>query len=153
MRHQPHSLNKSERGAALLATTLAIIVILLTMGVSMVSTGMFEGFIAQTQGNAAEAFNGAQSGAQDAQLRIARDKNFTSAGYLIPSGCTLNGTVLCTRVIVEKDTASVCSQSISTGQDCVIATGTFSDTTRKLEVILSVDSTNGKISQVSWKEL
>ena len=142
-----------ERGAALLATTLAVIIILLAMGLSMTSSGLFEGFMSQAQSDSREAFAAAQSGTKDAQLRIARNKNFSSAGYYIPAGCTQNGSALCTKVIVEKDTASSCSQSISAAQDCVIAAGTLNNTTRTIEVILNVTATNGKITQVSWKEI
>lgn len=156
MRHPLQRLkinNTGERGAALLATTLAVIIILLAMGLSMTSSGLFESFMSQAQGDSREAFAAAQGGVKDAHLRIARNKNFSSVGYYIPTGCTMNSGTLCTKVIVEKDTASSCSQSISAGQDCVIAAGTFNNTTRTIEVILNVNATNGKITQVSWKEI
>ncbi len=145
-----------ERGAALLATTLAVIIILLAMGLSMTSSGLFESFMSQAQSDSREAFATAQSGIKDAYLRIARNKNFSSAGYFIPSdpsNCTLNSSLLCTKVIVEKGAASACSQAIGAGQDCIISAGTFRNTTRTIEVILNVDATNGKISEVSWKEI
>lgn len=142
-----------EKGAAMLATVLAVILILLAVGLSMISSGIFEGFMSQTQRDSREAFSAAQSGIQDAMLRVARNKNFSHAGYFIPAGCTLNGAAACVRVVVEKDAASACSQTISAGQDCLIATGTIENTTRKSEVILSVNATNGTINQVSWKEL
>ncbi|MBI5913000.1 hypothetical protein HY839_01000 [Candidatus Azambacteria bacterium] len=145
-----------ERGAALLATTLAVIIILLAMGLSMTSSGLFEGLMSQAQSDSREAFAAAQSGVKDAYLRIARNKGFSSAGYYIPSdpsNCTLNSSSLCTKVIVEKDTAASCSQSISAGQDCLIVAGTLKNTTRTIEVILNVNTTNGKISEVLWKEI
>ena len=147
---------REERGAALLATTLAVIVILLAMGLSMTSSGLFEGFMSQAQSDSREAFAAAQSGIKDAQLRIARNKSFSSVGYFIPSDpsdCTLNSSSLCTKVVVEKDAASTCSQTIGAGQDCLIAAGTLNNTTRTIEVVLNVNATNGKISQVSWKEI
>lgn len=157
MPRQPRRLKinntSGERGAALLATTLAVIIILLAMGLSMTSSGLFEGLMSKAQSDSREAFAAGQSGIKDAYLRIARNKGFSSAGYYIPTGCTQNGITLCTKVIVEKDTASVCSQSISAGQDCLIAAGTLNSTTRTIEVILNVDATNGKITQVSWKEI
>lgn len=160
MSNTPHRLRclkindvKGERGAALLGTTLAVLLILLAMGLSMTSSGLFESFMSQTQSSSRDAFAAAQSGVKDSYLRIARNKNFSSAGYYIPTGCTLNSSSICTRMVVEKDTASSCSQTISAGQDCLIATGTLSGTTRKIEVILNVNATNGKIGQVSWKEI
>ena len=145
-------INNHERGAALLSLTLAVALILTAVGLSLLSSGLSETLISHTQGESREAYAGAQSGAKDAMMRIARDKNFTSAGYVIPSGCALNGAALCTRVIVE-NTQSACSQALGANQDCVIVTGTLSSRTRKIEVILNVDATSGKITQVSWKEL
>ncbi len=142
-----------EKGAALLATTLAVILILLAVGLSMISSGIFEGFMSHAQGDSQSAFSAAHTGIKDAQLRVARNKTFTSAGYFIPAACALNGTAICAKIIVEKDAASACSQTISAGQDCIISTGTIGTKTRKIEVILSVEPTNGKINQVSWKEL
>jgi len=141
-----------EQGAALLATTLAVMLILIAVGASMVSSGLFEGFLSDTQADALEAYVAAESGVSDARLRNARDKTFTSAGYFIPLGCTLNGATACTKVVVETS-QSVCSQSIGANEACVISIGTTESRTRTIEVILSVDPDNGKIMQVSWKEL
>lgn len=157
MPHQPRcsKINKRtrERGAALLATTLAVLLILLAVGLSMVSSGLFEGFMSQAQSGSRDAFAAAQTGIKDASLRVARNKNFSSAGYFIPAGCTLNGASICTKTAVEKDSSSTCSQTISAGQDCLIAAGTLGSTTRKIEVILNVNTTNGKITQASWREI
>lgn len=142
-----------ENGMALLSATIIILLVLLTVGLSMVSSGLFEGSISETQRSSEDAFSAAQSGVKDAQMQIARDKNFSSAAYYLPSGCTLNGNSLCAKIVVEKDTASACSQTISAGQDCIIVTGTSGARTRKLQVILNVNAQNGKIGTSTTSEL
>ena len=148
---------KADEGMALLATVVVVLLILVAVGLSMISLGIFEGFMAESQRASDEAYAAAQSGAKDAMMRIARNKNFaTSTGYFIPSdpsNCSLYGSTACAKVIVEKDSASVCSQSISAGQDCVISLGTLSNSARKVEVILNVNATNGKITIDSQNEL
>jgi len=126
--------------------------ILVAVGASMISSGLFEGFLADAQAGSQEAYSGAQSGVKDAMLRLARNKNFTSSGYFVPAGCTLNSDTVCTKVVVE-NTQSSCSQTVSANQDCVISAGTLSSRTRTIEVLLNVNPANGKITQVSWGEI
>lgn len=142
-----------EDGMALLSAAVIILLVLLTMGLSMVSSGIFEGSISETQRSSEDALSSAQSGMKDAQMQIARNKNFSSAAYYLPSGCTLNGNSLCAKIVVEKDAASVCSQTISSGRDCIIATGTSGTRTRKLQVILNVNAQSGKIGTSTASEL
>ena len=156
MHLNPSNKKLAQKGVALLATTLIIVLLMLTMGLSMVSLGLFDGFIAESQRESQEAYFAAQAGVKDALIKIARDKEFSSAGYFIPSDpsdCALNSSSVCTRVIVEKDTASSCSQTISANQDCIIATGTLTAKTRTVETILNVNNSNGKITIVSQREI
>jgi len=156
MKKQLQKLRLAEYGVALLATTLIIVLLMLTIGLSMTSLGLFDGFIAESQRESQEAYFAAQAGIKDALIKIARDKEFSSAGYYIPSdpsNCALNSSSVCTRLIVEKDIASSCSQVISAGQDCIIATGTLNTKTRTVETILNVNNSNGKITIVSQKEI
>ena len=147
-----HILHK-EDGMALLSAAVIILLVLLTMGLSMVSSGIFEGSISETQRSSEDAFSSAQSGVKDALMQIARNKNFSSAAYYLPSGCTLNGSSPCAKIVVEKDAASACSQTISSGQDCIIVTGTSGTRARKLQVILNVDAQSGKIGTSTTSEL
>ncbi len=144
---------KAEDGMALLSASVIILLILLTMGLSMVSSGLFESTISETQRSSEEALSQAQSGVKDALMQIARNKNFSNSAYYIPAGCTLNGSSPCAKIIVEKDVASVCAQAISAGQDCIIATGTSGSRTRKLQVVLNVNAQNGKIGTGTTTEL
>lgn len=142
-----------EEGMALLSATVIILLLLLTMGLSMVSSGLFEGSISETQRASEDALSSSQSGIKDALIQIARNKNFSSSEYYLPASCTLNGNSQCAKIIVEKNSATVCSQSISSGQDCIISTGTSGTRTRKLEVILNVNTQNGKIGTSTTTEL
>lgn len=164
-RHQPtasrnnnpfHRDRKGERGASILAATAIVLLLLVAIGIVIASSSLFEGYLSEVQRQSQDAYLGAETGVKDAMIKIARNKNFSSSGYFIPSdpsNCTLNGDSVCTRVIVEKDTASVCSQAIGAGQDCIIATGTLNTVSRTLEIILNVNAVNGKITQVSWEEI
>ncbi len=142
-----------EKGIALLSIAVIVLLLLITIGLSMVSSGIFEGAMAETRRMSQDAYAVAQSGVKDALIKITRNKNFTPTTYYLPSSCTaLNVTTACARIIVET-TQSACSQTIGTDQFCIISLGTVNAQTRKLEVILSVDPNNGKITTVSTKEL
>ena len=153
--HVPHFMFH-EKGMAMLATVLILMLIMVAVGLSMISSGLFEGVMSENERQSQEAHLAATGGAKDATMRIARNKNFaTSTGYFIPSDpsdCSLYGSTACAKVIVEKDSASVCSQSISAGQDCVISLGTLANSARKVEVILNVNATSGKMIMQSWNE-
>src|SRR3989344_542363 len=142
-----------EQGMALLSAAVIVLLLLVAIGLSMLSSGIFEGSIAETQRAGQDALSAAQSGVKDALIKLARDKSFTStSGYFLPAGCTLNGTTACAKVIVETS-QSACSQAIGANQDCIVSRGTINNAKRKLEVILSVDPDSGKITTVSTKEL
>ena len=134
---------------ALLATVVVVLLILVAVGLSMISLGIFEGFMAESQRASDEAYAAAQSGAKDAMMRIARNKNYSSAGYYLPadpSNCALNSATACAYIVVEKDAPS-------SGKDRITAIGTLNNSSRKLEVILNVNATNGKITTDSQNEL
>lgn len=145
-----------EDGISAIVSAIVMLLLIITIGFSIASSGLFEGFISEAQRQSQETYFAAETGAKDAIMKIARNKNFSSSGYFIPSSpsdCVLNGSSLCTRVIVEKGASSACSQAISSGQDCIIATGTYDNKARIIEVILNVHATSGKITQVSWREI
>lgn len=143
--------NNRDAGMALLATVLIILLIMIAVGLSMVSTGVINGFTSNDHRESEAAYFAAQAGVKDALMRLARNKNFTNTGYFLPGGCTLNNTDVCAKIIVES-AQSACSQAIGANQDCVIATGTLNNKTRKIETILNIDATSGKITIASQKE-
>jgi len=145
-----------EDGISALVSAIVMLLLIITVGFSIASSGLLEGFISEAQRQSQEAYFAAETGEKDAIMKIARNKNFSSAGYFIPSfpsDCALNGASPCALVVAEKDAASACSQGISSGQHCIIVTGTYDNKTRKIEIILNVNAINGKISQASWKEI
>lgn len=143
---------RCQSGMALLATVLIILLIMIAVGLSMVSTGMINGFTSDAHRESEAAYFAAQAGTKDALMRLARNKSFTSSGYFLPNGCTLNNPSVCVKIMVE-NTQSACSQTIGANQNCVIATGTLNNKTRKIETILNVNAINGKITTVSQKEI
>ncbi|MBI3671726.1 hypothetical protein HY249_02945 [Candidatus Azambacteria bacterium] len=145
---------KADEGIAAISSILVIITLTLLIGMAAATSGITEGLLSQSQKEAQEAYLSAESGSQDALMRISRNKNYSSsAGYFLPVGCSLNSSSRCSKVVVEKDSQVVCSQAISAGQDCIISTGTFGNKSKKVEVILNVNATNGKIDVVSWREI
>lgn len=144
---------KYQSGIAAITSILVIIILTLLISLAASTSGIAEGVVSKYQYQAGQAYAAAESGAQDAMIRIARNKNYSSAAYYIPSGCNLNTSLKCTKVIVEKDPQSLCSQVISSGQDCIISTGTLENKSKTVEVILNVNTTSGKIEIVTWKEI
>ncbi len=151
--NEANKLMKLDAGFTLLAASVIVLLLLTSIGLSLVSAGLFEGLMSESGRSSQGALNAAQSGVKDALVRIARNKSFASAGYFLPSACTLNTASVCARIIVEKDAASVCSQAIASGQNCIISTGTVFAVTRVVETILNVNAQNGKITVVTTKEL
>src|SRR3989344_7402354 len=76
---------KADEGMALLATVVVVLLILVAVGLSMISLGIFEGFMAESQRASDEAYAAAQSGVKDAMMRVARNKNYSPAGYYLPA--------------------------------------------------------------------
>lgn len=149
---------RAERGIAAITSILIIIILTLLISLAASTSGITEGVVSKYQYQAGQAYAGAESGAQDAMIRIARNKKYYTTDippgyYLIPSGCSLNTSSRCVKIIVEKDAQSTCSQAISSGQDCVISTGTLEGKSKTVEVILNVNATSGKLEIVKWTEI
>lgn len=148
----------TEKGIAALPTIIIIGTLVLLIAVALVSSGMIENAISFGHKESQEAYVAADLGAQDAIIRISRNKDFTSAGYQITAG---NGTANIT----------VSGQATKT----ITSTGTVSNKTRKLQVVVNVGVCNGgtnngnacaahsdcpsggcgfgKVKQVSWEEI
>lgn len=86
------------------------------------------------------ALSVASAGAQDALIQLVRNKDFSSGGY---------------QVSIGSDTAMVSvNNSASVNQLAeIISAATIFRSQRKIRVVVSVDSQNGKISVVSWEQL
>lgn len=82
----------------------------------------------------------ASAGAQDALLQLIRNKDFSSGGY---------------QVSIGNDTATVSvTNTVSVNQLAeIVSAATIFKSQRKIKVVASVDSQNGKVSVVSWEQL
>jgi len=131
---------KESRGVAALTTILGIGLVVTLMGIALGFLAFFEGAIGFSLSKSQEAYLVAQSGVADALMRLARDKDFSSAGYTVSVG---NGSAT---VVVTRNTPTI-------GQDLITATGDVQGRKRKLEVKAAVDGTSGQITILSWREI
>ena len=89
----------------------------------------------------AQALLAAQSGIQDALARVTRDKDFTSASYIV------NVENYSAEVSVCKDTC------VGVGKDRLWATGSAQRQRRKLEAIIVIDPVTAEVKLESLKEV
>jgi len=83
----------------------------------------------------------ASAGAEDALMRLARNKDFSSvSSYSVP---------------VSSSSASVTvnQNSPAAGQAKIVSSATVFFQQRKIQVVVSVDGTTGQISLISWQLL
>jgi len=108
-------------------------------------------FLALTFINAGFGYEAAQralatasSGAQDALMQLSRNYNFASvSGYCIP-----DQSLPCAAGVA---TVTVAQNSPSSGQATITSTGRSSLYARRVQVVVSVAPTTGKINVISWK--
>lgn len=148
---------KNKKGAVTLSVILLLAGITMELVIAGVIITMLINNTLLSSKLASEALAVAMAGVQDAELRIARDKNFSSPGYKVPSNCSLNGSSPCADVIVERCVSgtcspATCSQPIIAGQDCIVSLGTAFTRNKKVEAVLSVDA-SGKINTLSLEEI
>lgn len=123
----------------MLPMILALGFIILVVVLAMSTTSFVEVNMGSSQKKADEAFFISNAGISDAFMKISRNKSYSSAGYELGLG---NGT---TTVVVELDTPS-------SGKSRITSTGVVSNTTRKIQSVVSID-TNGKVTTDSWAEI
>lgn len=90
--------------------------------------------------SAAEALYAARSGANDGLIKVVRDKNFNSAGYVVSIN-TMTATV-----IVTKDQPAQ-------GQTKIVSTSDVLSRRKVYQVIVSVDSVSGETNLISSGEI
>lgn len=134
---------KSEKGAAALVSVLAILMILLSLGLAIAFSGYVQSDIAANQNRKARAFYAAEAGIKDATQKIARNKNYSSAGY--------NLQVENSNVYVIVNILSYPSQ-LTPGQTQIISSGKSENNAKKTAAIVDVDI-NGKVTVNNWEEL
>lgn len=88
---------------------------------------------------AAEALFLARAGAQDAIMRVVRDKNFSSSGYTVPVGSRS------ATVVVTKDQPQA-------GQTTITATSSVVRRQKEIQAVVTIDGVTGQSEIVSFKE-
>ena len=126
---------QDERGVALLPVILVLFGLVMVVGVAIAGISVSENTISSTKDASDEALAIAESGIQDALMKLARDKDFTSAGYnLSVSGGTAT-------IIVPSGS----SKDITSSAD-------LNGKKRKIQLTVNADA-NGKITQTGWTEV
>ena len=142
----------TTRGVATLPTVLVLGVMALAIAVGITAVSLTESFISQGGAQSSRALFYAESGARDALVKIARNKNYTCSAvdcYTIDfstNGCSLLND--CAKVSV--------SAGVGTGGDPKIITskGIMKSSTRRIQVSVVFDaSANGEIASATWTEL
>ncbi len=133
--------SRVRRGQAALSFVFLIGVIVLSIGVAvafLANSFLNSGYGYQAANRAMAV---ASAGAEDALMRLARNKDFSSvSSYSVPVG---------------SDSASVTvnQNSPSTGQAKIVSSATVSFQQRKFQVVVSIDSATGQVSLISWQLL
>ena len=127
---------QDERGVALLPMILVLFGLVMVVGVAIAGISVSENTISSTKDASDEALAIAESGIQDALMKLARDKDFTSVG-----GYNLS---------VSGGTATIIVPSGSSKD--ITSTGALNNKTRKIQLTVNADA-NGKITQTGWTEV
>jgi len=130
-------------GVAALSTVLGLALIISVAAIAVGLISFFEIQIALSQIKSQEAYLAAQSGAQDALMKIARDKSFTAAS---PYSLTIGANTAAVTV-TDVDTLN------APGKKQIVSTGTASNRKRRIQVDLVADTVSGAVTIISWKEV
>lgn len=146
--------NNISRGIATLPTVLVLGIMTLAVVVGITSVSLTESFISQGSTQSSKALFYAESGARDALVKIARNKNYTytsGEGYLIDfstNGCSLSND--CAKVLVSAGVGTIGDPKIVTSK------GIMKAGTRTIRVSVIID-TNGQIAtstaETVWTEI
>ena len=130
------SITVSQRGVALLPMILVLFGLVAVVGIAIAGISVSESTISSTKDASDEALVIAESGIQDALMKLARGTE--SAGYSLP---------------VSGGTATITISNVSETYT-INSTGALDGKSqkRKIQVIATVDA-NRKITQTSWQEL
>ncbi len=130
-----------ERGQAALSLVFLIGGIVLAIGISLAFVVL--SFINSSYGFQAanRALAAATTGAEDALLKLVRDKDFSAAS---PYTISVGG---------QTASVTVTQNSPATGQAKILAWATVSRYQRKIQVIAAVASSTGLVNVVSWEQV
>jgi hypothetical protein len=136
-----HLLSAGKKGQAALSFVFLVGTITLSIGVtiSLLAASFLNSGYGFRASNRAMAL--ASAGAEDALVKLARNKDFSAvSAYSVPVG---NDSAIVT----------VNQNSPSAGQANIISTAAFSFQQRKIQVIVSINNMTGEISVISWRPL
>ena len=126
-------------GVITIYSILVLGAVLLAAGLALATGSFIESGMSSGHSSVSEALSLAEAGVSDAQVKLARDKDFSHAGYTFSLG---SGSVL---VVVESDQPVL-------GQSRITATGRVGRRYSKIQVVV-VRGTYGDISRMSWDEI
>lgn len=144
MKHIP------TRGIATLPTVMVLGVMSLAVAVAITAVSLTELFISQGSIQSNKALFYAETGARDALMRIARNKNYvcsTTDCYTIDfstNGCSLGND--CAKIMVSSGVGTVPDPKIVTSKGVMKSSG------RTLQVQVILDN-NGAVTSATWNEV
>lgn len=131
----PHEFS-DRKGVALLPVILVLFGLVMVVGIAIAAISVSENTISSTKDASDKAFVIAESGIQDALMKLTRDSSYTvTNGSLSISGGTA--------------TINVPSGGFPKN---ITSAGTINSKTRKIQLTVNADG-NGKITQSSWQEV
>jgi len=129
---------KSRQGVAALITVLSLggLIFTISMGSALISFWANQNIKSIRDSN--KAYYAAQSGLQDALIKLERNKDYTSSGFNL----SINGTndVLAT-------------VSFASNQATITSTSTLSQINKKLQTVVDINATTGLITPTSTTEI
>lgn len=127
----------NQRGVALLPMILVLFGLVAVVGIAIAGISVSESTISSTKDASDEALVIAESGIQDALMKLLRNKDFsTSPNYTLSVSGGTATIVVPTGVFPKNITSS----------------GTLNSKTRKIQLTVNADA-NGKITQSGWTEV
>ena len=139
--HSTFYILHSPKGQAALSFVFIVGVIVLSIALTvafLAASFLNSGYGYQT---AKRAMAVASAGAEDALIKLARNKDFSSvSSYSVPVGS-------------DSASVTVTQNSPVAGQAKIISSATAFFQQRKIQVVVSVDSNTGQISLISWQLL
>lgn len=135
----------SSGGVIALPSIILISILVLIAGIGISTSGFFESVMSSGDANSKKALSAAEAGAQDAFLRVVKNKLCNEGGSPVCSSYTLS---LNDGVATSTTTITVSGSNPKT----ITSEGSVAGKTRKIQVTVSFDA-NNKATQTGWQEL
>lgn len=135
----------SSRGLIALPSILLMSILVLAAGIGIASSSFFENAMSSGDAETKKALAAAEAGAEDAFLRVVKNKLCNEGGT---PPCASYTIALSGGFPPSSATVTISGSSPKT----ILSVGTTGDKTRKIQVIVSFDAVN-KATQTSWQEI